>query len=559
MTRPAEALAAALVGAAVAAWPPLGSERTNADWLAAAGARWRPARLPAGIALVVVDAPTLSHPAFAGRPRAEWAEPLATVVERALAAGAMVVGIDLVLPRDDVDHAWLAVLRRARAGGRLVLGTVVGPGGATPSRAQRVAAGGVDALAAVNIVADDDGIVRRMPPAVGGVPTLGSTLARRAGAETDSAAPLAYGALPAIPIRSAASVLDCGATALAGRVVIVGAWLPFEDRHATGLGALPRTARTFRVDGCDGAYSVAAGGNTPGVLLHALAFAAWRDGGPSWLPKPAEHALVVGAAMSAGACAGRRRLAALVTAVGAWSVAAVVAAPTLVLPWLGVTVAAAAGLATLVGIRAAWSAREIAASLPGGFRDAPRRACVRDLTACFIDIASFTSATEAIADPARVARELAACLAAFEAIVVAHRGHVDKYLGDGLLAWFDAAGDGPAQAVAAARACAAACAGPRAPRYGGRPVAVRIGLAHGPARIGPLGKARLHFTAVGDPLNLAARLEQLNKALGTTVLADAAVAARTPDAGWRDRGEHVIRGRRGPVRVYELTVADARL
>ena len=83
----------------------------------------------------------------------------------------------------------------------------------------------------------------------------------------------------------------------------------------------------------------------------------------------------------------------------------------------------------------------------------------------------------------------------------------------------------------------------------------RAGLAWGVARVGALhGGPRLHFTAVGDVVNVAARLEQLNRALGSRVLAAAEVAAAVPGEGWIDHGEQSLRGRERRVRVFELTV-----
>lgn len=183
------------------------------------------------------------------------------------------------------------------------------------------------------------------------------------------------------------------------------------------------------------------------------------------------------------------------------------------------------------------------------------------MTACFIDIASFTRASEAADGPERLAADLGRCLRRLDAEVTRHRGFVDKYLGDGLLALFGLEdGDGRGDAVAAVRACIDACRGPGAPRLAGHRVRLRAGLAWGVARIGALHDGpRPHFTAVGDAVNVAARLEQMNRTLGTRVLAAAEVAAAVPGEGWVDHGEQSLRGRERRVRVFELTEPGTRL
>ncbi|MEX0900760.1 MAG: adenylate/guanylate cyclase domain-containing protein [Gammaproteobacteria bacterium] len=554
-------------GVGVACLPPLAADRTSADWIAAAHAWWQPTRPASDVILVLLDRRTLAHPAFAGRPRAAWGEPLAQLMESLLDAGVDVLALDVVLPRDDAP-ALMRVIRRGARDGKLVLGMVAGAAGAAPARAQLVAAGGTRVLAAVNLELDASGRVRTLSQVNGGLPTIGAAMATRAGASAAGVARLLRGALPTLTAWSAADVLDCKTPArlvdaFVDRVVLIGAWLPHEDRHASVLGRLPDAARKLATGTCNGAATTLAfGGDAPGVLLHGLAADHWlHRTALVRLPRAVEVALMaVGALAGAYAHRDRRRWLLVAILLVAWTAVAIGAAQTWLLPWLAVCAALLTAAAAAVALRTAWYARRLAATVPHAFRATPDATQTRTVTACFIDIESFTAATEAIGNPAHVAEELAACLHHLSKIVERNHGFVDKYLGDGLLALFGVdGGDGRADSVAAALACLDACTDGRL-RFGGRPLSLRIGLAAGPARVGTLHAGeRLHFTAVGDPINVAARLEQLNRALGTRGLADASVAAGVPDAVWRDLGEHALRGRRANVRVFELTRSATRL
>ncbi|MGE5200828.1 MAG: adenylate/guanylate cyclase domain-containing protein, partial [Acidobacteriota bacterium] len=80
----------------------------------------------------------------------------------------------------------------------------------------------------------------------------------------------------------------------------------------------------------------------------------------------------------------------------------------------------------------------------------------------------------------------------------------------------------------------------------------RIGVHAGPAIVGNFGGGRFFdYTAYGDTINIAARLESANKQLGTRVLASAAVAARAGEFRGRPVGDLVLRGRSEPIRAFE--------
>ncbi|MBR0672898.1 adenylate/guanylate cyclase domain-containing protein [Neoroseomonas soli] len=131
----------------------------------------------------------------------------------------------------------------------------------------------------------------------------------------------------------------------------------------------------------------------------------------------------------------------------------------------------------------------------------------------------------------RLARELSperllAVLAAYQELVVRavrrHGGSIDKYLGDGILASFGAVRPSPTHAADALRAVAeiqAALAGRTLSDPAMPPIAVGMAVASGEMLFGTIGaEGRLEYTVIGDPVNLAAKLEKHNKAEGSDAL-----------------------------------------
>jgi adenylate cyclase len=180
----------------------------------------------------------------------------------------------------------------------------------------------------------------------------------------------------------------------------------------------------------------------------------------------------------------------------------------------------------------------------------------RDVTAVFTDITAFTALVETL-EPAVLTDLLNGYFAGMTDIVFAHGGTITKIMGDALLALFGAPEDQPdhaERAVACALALDAFAEAFRARwRAGAVPLgATRIGLHSGPALVGDFGGGRyFDYTAYGNTINTAARLEAANKALGTRVCASAAVAARVPGLKGRPAGDLLLRGFSEPLRAYE--------
>ena len=203
----------------------------------------------------------------------------------------------------------------------------------------------------------------------------------------------------------------------------------------------------------------------------------------------------------------------------------------------------------------------LAEQLAGSADDVDLGAQRRDVTAMFTDIASFTSLAE-ILSPGRILPLLNEYLAGMTEIVFDHGGTVVKIIGDALSVLFGAPTDQPdhaARGVACAMALDAYAEAFRA-RWRAEGVAVgatRIGINAGPALVGSFGGGRFFdYTAYGDAINIAARLEEANKQLGTRICASAAVVERMADFRGRPVGSVVLRGRSEPLQVFEPLTAQ---
>ena len=147
-------------------------------------------------------------------------------------------------------------------------------------------------------------------------------------------------------------------------------------------------------------------------------------------------------------------------------------------------------------------------------------------------------------------------------IVFDHGGTLVKIIGDALNVLFGAPADQPdhaARAVDCALALDAYAEAFRA-RWRENGVAVgttRIGVHSGPALVGNFGGGRFFdYTAYGDTINIAARLEAANKQLGTRVCVSGSVVERIADFRGRPVGNVILRGRSEPLMAYEPLTAE---
>jgi adenylate cyclase len=158
----------------------------------------------------------------------------------------------------------------------------------------------------------------------------------------------------------------------------------------------------------------------------------------------------------------------------------------------------------------------------------------RELTIMFSDIAGFTSQSEQT-PPAQLMRRISMYFDAMAEAIHAHRGVIDKFIGDAVMALWNAPAHDPEHARNACRAvlaCRAANLRLNATlaARGLPPFSTRFGLHTGEAVVGNLGGAdRIQYTALGANVNLAARLEALNKHYRTTILVSEDTRRRAGD------------------------------
>ena len=180
----------------------------------------------------------------------------------------------------------------------------------------------------------------------------------------------------------------------------------------------------------------------------------------------------------------------------------------------------------------------------------------REVAAVFTDITGFTTLVQAAA-PEMLGALLNEYVAGMTDIVFAHEGTVAKIIGDAIQILFNAPGDQPdyaARAVVCAHDLdfwAEAFRG----RWKSKGVnfgATRIGVHAGPALVGNFGGSRFFdYTAYGDTINIAARLEAANKFLGTRICVSATVADGSGNFSGRPVGDLVLRGPSELLRAYE--------
>ena len=556
----------------------------------------------APVAVVALDGRSLDSAELSPYPRALFGPVWGRLIETLGEAGANAVAFDFLLSysgnalQPGYDREMLAALSRWRE--KLVLGRSAGTLPARPY----LAALRLDAAAfgALEVEADADGAVRRLAATAPGtgsesLPTLVAATLARAGApampEEVLLAPTVHP--EALPTYALVDVLRCAdapealAKAFAGRVVFVGSTLPEEDRKTSSARYLPPPPAVGAPStGCAlvplGA-SAAGSGSVPGVHLHAVAADSLLRGSaprraPAWAP-----ALVAAAAGGAGAAVG--------AALAPWFALAVVLLLGIAL-WAGQTLllhgglhvpAGAALLALLAAAILAYVVRYLvedrrrrriqrafgrylAPAVVDQLLDDERALRLggeeREVTVMFADLSGFTALSTKVSAP-----ELVALTNEYLSIIVDEvdrtGGYVDKFIGDAVMAIWGApapAADHALPAVTAARAAEAEIRRRRvsAEAAGRRAFGVKIGLYSGTAVVGNVGsERRYNYTAVGETVNVASRMEGLPGLYGCAIVLGGATAQALADrVPLRELDWVAVKGRSEPVAIYEPGEAD---
>jgi adenylate cyclase len=215
----------------------------------------------------------------------------------------------------------------------------------------------------------------------------------------------------------------------------------------------------------------------------------------------------------------------------------------------------------LKGALARYVSHEVAEEIMAGQAAPTLAGRSKQVTVLIVDIRNFTAMSAALVPDHLVdfLNEFFACM--IDAIF-SHRGTLDKFLGDGGLAIFGAPLDDPQHhrsAVLAARQMlesTGALAQSLRERHG---LELRIGISlhTGQAIVGNVGSdQRMEYTAIGDTVNIASRLENLNKEYGTQLLAsEAVVRGAGDDIPFQEVADVTPRGASAPIKIYTLPEA----
>jgi adenylate cyclase len=182
---------------------------------------------------------------------------------------------------------------------------------------------------------------------------------------------------------------------------------------------------------------------------------------------------------------------------------------------------------------------------------------IRRLTIHFSDIADFTAISEGM-EPTRLVAAIGGYFELMTGALTRHGGTVDKFMGDGIMAFFNAPEelpDHPRQACLAALEAQGRLARVEAETPPGEPVFhARIGLGLGEVLVGNIGtRERFAYTLLGDEVNLASRLEGLNKLYGTAIIVSGAVMDEAGDGfEWRRLDRVAVKGRHQGTAIAEL-------
>ncbi len=427
-------------------------------------------------------------------------------------------------------------------------------------------------VASIRLESDPDNVVRRWPERVAGLPPLLSNallpdakafaaydraIAFRLPTTTDRGV---FTSLP-IDLFEDAAMADALRDQIAGRYVLIGGDITEVDRFDVPATRLTST-------------------QVPGLEIHATMLAQMLDGRhpaavPGWSLWLAALAVVLAAAATAASDIAGWRMALLV--VGQLALLAVLPfaiegrVDTLGMPafgWLvGWVLAYSAASAAARGVGS--EQRRFAQSTLGRYlpREVaeqilrePERLTLkgerRTIYALFSDLEGFTKLTHAVA-PETIAAILNRYLDELSAVVLAHGGTLDKFVGDAVVAFWGAPiahDDDGKRAFAAAQALAEAGERFRTTLPDGMPPVgrTRVGLHRGEAVVGNFGgEGRIQYTALGDAMNTAARLEGANKQLGTRALVSETAIEGLQPGLFRPMGRVAVRGRATPIAVFE--------
>lgn len=538
------------------------------------------------VAVIAMDRGSLDSEELAATPRVLFGPFWAKLIEGLAKAKVKAIGFDIIFsysanrfPALDAQYDREFYDALARHHDRLVLARSARQPVAAPVEAAVYDVDGdagndePAAIAFAELNSDSDGVQRRVSPhlrALDGqlLATFSAALLARAQAPAMPDPVLLAPAAPleTIPAYRLVDVLRCldqrpaaVAEAFSGKVVLIGSNLPEEDRKRTPDRFMPQpTARLAESGECRLdrlGPSHAEGGTTPGVFVHAATVQSVMTGnlvGPVPLIGRALAAVlaslggsllgfamapwlaVIGVTALAATCFG---LAVVVLAFGFWFPVAVPAAAAIVSMVLAYLVRFLVEERRRLWVQHAFS-HYLAPSLVDRLAESEAELRLggerREITVMFADLSGFTALSTRLPP-----EQLMAVTNTYHAMMVeaveATGGYVNQFLGDAVMALWGAPLADPDHAASAARAALRIVenimqAKAEADALGVPGYAVKIGVNSGPAVVGNVGAPkRYNYTAVGETVNIAARLESVPEDYGCRIVIGPATAAAIAD------------------------------
>ena len=570
-------LAGILVGVAVVGLVQFGLLETLEHWSLDRLFEWRGPRAP-HLSVVIV---TIDESSFAEL-NEQWPFPRAMhgqLLTKIAAGKPLAIAVDLIFdapssrgPADDK-----ALGAAVTAAGRVVLGAAITDDiqpfymRTTLNAPIRVIREGAAGVAPVDLPRDPDGHIRRVPlwtpldaERIPGLDVQIHRLLARAGVHV---APLPdardvlinfRGGLRTYPWVSYYRVLrdEIPPEFWKDKIVLVGPTTEIlHDQFATAF---------------------AGGGDMPGVEIHANALETLvRGNAIREVPQPLSTVLAVMAGLFGAALVVRlRAFRALLAATGFWAILTLAAFGGFVLGdvWMrgmAGTVALVLGYgATVIEnfVREQRERRQLSQFFsPSVVREVVRHkeegsltTSRRLVTVLFSDIRGFTSLSEKL-QPEQVAEMLREYLTEMTEIVFRHGGTIDKYIGDCVMALYNVPFEDPEHAVKAVRTGLefqerTLAVSKRWEEKLGLAIRSGVGINTGEAVVGTLGsKQRLEYTAIGDTINLGARLESITKDYKTNIIISESTYVLVKDQFvTKELGDVTVKGKSQPVKIYAV-------
>jgi adenylate cyclase len=190
--------------------------------------------------------------------------------------------------------------------------------------------------------------------------------------------------------------------------------------------------------------------------------------------------------------------------------------------------------------------------------DARLEAQSKEITLLFTDIYDFSTITERVL-PAELMDQLSLYFDEIGAIIHRHEGTIDKYIGDSVMTFWGAPVSDDDQALKACRAAmeiieAVTRLNRKWKEQNRNPLRTRIGINTGDSLVGNFGSSdRFNYTAIGDQVNLASRLEALNKIyLSRIIVSESTMLKAKKEFVFRPLDIVAVKGRKKSVKIYQL-------